>query len=192
MYQETQATERVDFAETTSVGNGAGVNGAKPYEVLHKVHKTIIDLADLGVLTLLDATVGLGTKIYTFPVGRILIHGARLKNLAVTTTSVLASTLNASKTLSAGVGSTTQANGTVATTEQDIVNVFGPTSSATINVAGTAASGNGPSAPFSLDGTGTAIAAFFNIGVPTATDIDGDATVTVTGMAEITWSNIGA
>lgn len=151
------------------------------------LHKTVLTLTAVP-LTLRDTEQGKGIKIYDFPEGRILILGST-GSIAVTTTSILANTLNASSTLSWGVGTTTQANGTVATTEQNILNASTATSSATINVAGTAGTGYGVLAP--IDGTGTAIDAYLNIGVPTGTDIDADATVTVTGTITITWINLG-
>lgn len=141
-------------------------------------------------LTMADATQGGGVKIFTFPAGRICRIGAEA-SIAVTVTSVLASTLNTGVTCNYGVGSTTQASATVATTEQDIVNVTAWTAPTTINVANTAAAGVGPGVLASLDGRVTPIAAFLNLAVAGATDIDGDATVLVTGTVKITWVNIG-
>lgn len=156
-------------------------------------HKTVLTLTALSV-SLSDTNVGGGSKIYTFPEGDIAVLGA-VATVAETTTSVLASTLNASKTLSVGVGSvqtTTQASGTLTTTEQDIVNQFSATSSATINVAGASASGKLTATTLTrYDGTATAQAVYLNVGVPTATDIDGDATTTFTGTVTITWAYIG-
>jgi hypothetical protein len=158
-------------------------------EGLAAIRRTRIDLNDLAV-ALVDANVGGGSRIYTFPQGLIRIYSAVALAITPTTTSTLASTLNASKTLSVGVGSvetTTQGSGTVSTTEQDVVNAFSATSSATINVAGTAGSGV-CGAPVILDGHTTAAALFLNFQVPTATDIDGDATITVDGTVIVDWS----
>ncbi len=108
-----------------------------------------------------------------------------------TTTSAILTTLNGSKTLSVGVGSvitTTQGSGTVSTTEQDIVNAFSATSSATINVAGTAGSGKiTATTMLKYDGTTTAQAIFLNCQVPTASDIDADATTTWSGTVRVSW-----
>jgi hypothetical protein len=153
------------------------------------VHKTTITLANLAV-TMRDTEQGGGVKIYDFPAGRILRLGA-IGSIAVTTTSALASTLNASVTCNWGVGSTTQASATVATTEQDIVNVTAFTASATIDVAGAVANGVGPGVLASLDGTSTAVDAFLNLAVAVATDIDADATVLVNGSVTIHWINLG-
>ncbi len=153
-------------------------------------HQTVLTLTNLA-MAISDTNVGGGTKVYTFPEGVISILGATAANITPTTTSVIASTLNASKTLSAGVGSVqtvAQASGTLVTTEQDIVNAFAPTSSATINVAGTAASGYlSATTALKYDGHTTAQAIYLNCGVPTATDIDADATTTWSGTVTITW-----
>ncbi len=151
------------------------------------VHQTTIALSALAV-TMRDTEQGGGAKIYDFPEGRILVLGATA-SIAVTTTSILANTLNTGVTCNWGVGSTTQASATVATTEQDIVNVAAFTASATINVAGATATGKGVLAV--LDGTGTAADAYLNLAVAGATDIDANATVTVTGSVKITWINLG-
>jgi len=151
-------------------------------------HQTVFTLAAVPV-TMRDTEQGGGVKIYDFPVGRIFRMGAT-GTIAVTTTSVLADTLNAGSTCNWGVGSTTQANATLATTEQDFVNVTAFTSSATVDVAGADATGVGASVLASLDGTSAAVDAYLNLAVAGATDIDADATVTVSGTVKITWVNL--
>ena len=141
-------------------------------------------------ITMADVTQGGGVKIYDFPAGRILIMGAT-GSIAVTTTSTLASTLNTGVTCNWGIGSVVQASATLATTEQNFLNVAAFTASATINVAGAAAPGSGIAVLTSLDGTSTAVDAYLNLAVAGATDIDGDATVTVTGTATLLWINLG-
>lgn len=142
-------------------------------------------------ITLTAATVqGGGAQIYTFPLGRICRIGAQA-SIAVTTTSVILDTLNGGATGNYGVGTVTQVNPTVATTEQDIVQVTAWTASTTINVAGAAAAGVGAGVLASLDGRSTAIKAFLNLGIASAGSLDADATVTVTGTVRITWAKIG-
>lgn len=159
--------------------------------------QTVLTLAAVAV-AISDANVGGGTKIYTFPQGNITILGATAVALTPTTTSAILTTLNGSKTLSAGVGSvqtTTQGSGTLATTEQDVINTCAPVSSATINVAGTAANGKlSATTLLRYDGSATPQAIYLNCGVPTNTDIDGDATTTWTGTITIDWmfNGVGA
>ena len=185
-----QPKKTINYLEITTIDVGArSVTTVSTEEQKPVIHRTTITLNDVP-LTLADATVGAGIKIYDFPEGRIMFLGAIAKTITPTTTSVLASTLNASKTLSTGLGTVTQSNGTLATTEQNIVNVFSTTSSATISVAGTA--GNGVlGAPIFIDGTSTAADLYLNFGVPTATDIDADATITVSGTVIIYWVLLG-
>lgn len=170
---------------TTSVGakNGSTVTVVERGDGV--VHQTVFTLTALP-LTLADATVGAGVKIYDFPAGVVTILGAS-GSVAETTTSALASTLNASVTYNWGVGTTTQASGTLATTEQDIVPTTNGTASATVNVAAAASAGVRIAAPANFDGHTTAIDAYFNVGIAGATDIDGDATTTWTGTITITW-----
>lgn len=151
-------------------------------------HQTVLTLTDVPV-TMRDTEQGGGVQIYDFPAGSIQRLGAA-GTIAVTTTSELASTLNTGVTCNWGVGSTTQASATVATTEQDFVNVTAFTSSATIDVAGADATGVGVGVLAALDGISTAVDAFLNLAVAGATDIDADATVTVSGEIKITWVNL--
>lgn len=172
-------------SSTAGVKNGATVTATEAGTGV--VHQTTLTLAATPI-TMRDTEQGGGVKIYDFPEGRILILGAT-GSIAATTTSVLADTLNASKTCNWGVGTTTQANATLATTEQDIVQVTAFTSSATINVAGATSKGVGVLAVF--DGTTTPVDAFLNLAVATADDIDADASVSVSGTINITWVNLG-
>lgn len=152
-------------------------------------HQTVLTLTAVA-MAISDTNVGGGTKIYTFPEGNVSVLGATC-SVAETTTSTIASTLKASKTLSVGIGSvqtTTQGSGTLVTTQQDIVNAFSATSSATINVAGAAATGKLSATTLTrYDGTSTAQAVYLNCGVPTGTDIDADATSTWSGTVTLTW-----
>lgn len=153
-------------------------------------HRTLFIFTAMP-LTLLDSQNGNGVQIYTFPLGGITIISA-MGSVAETTTSTLASTLNASAVCNYGVGTTIQANGTLATTEQDLLTTTNVTASATINVAGAAAVGMRTAAPAGFNGNSAAKAAFFNVGVATATDIDGDATTLWTGSIVLKWLFVGA
>lgn len=177
---------------TTNIGAPAGT-GTTAVETGDGVtHKTVLTLTALPV-SLSDTHVGGGTKIYDFPLGSITITGA-FGTVAETTTSAIATTLNSGVTYNWGVGTvqtTTQDSGTLATTEQDIIGTTNGTSSTTINVAAAASTGSG-SAPKTLNGTATAADAYFNVGIASAGDIDGDATTTFTGTITILWQFNGA
>jgi hypothetical protein len=151
-------------------------------------HQTVLTLTDVPV-TMRDTEQGGGVQIYDFPLGSIQRLGAA-GTIAVTTTSILADTLNTGVTCNWGIGSVTQSNATVVTTEQDFVNDTAFTASATIDVAGADATGVGVGVLAALDGTSTAVNAFLNLAVAGATDIDADATVTVSGEIKMTWVNL--
>jgi len=114
-----------------------------------------------------------------------------------TTTSVLADTLNTGVTLTWGLGTVIQNAATLATTEIDICPGSGITpgaavASTTINVAGTATGGfRSATTKATFNGSTTPIKAHLNIGVPTDTNIDANATITVTCQVEFTWMNHG-
>jgi hypothetical protein len=163
-------------ATVTATEGGAGV-----------VHQTTLTFAATPI-TVRDTQQGGGVKVYDFPEGRILVLGAT-GSIALTTTSDPAATLNAGVTCNWGIGTTTQASATLATTEQDIVQVANVTSSAVVNVPGAASNAAGVLAVW--DGTVTAKDAYLNVAVATGTDVDADATVTVNGQVTITWINLG-
>mgnify|MGYP001605267484 CR=1 FL=1 len=182
----------VALHDSSSVGlttlNIGAVNGSTVSAVERgdgMIHQTVLTLTATP-LTLADATVGAGVKIYDFPVGMITVLSAS-GSVAETTTSAIATTLNSGVTYNWGVGTTTQASGTLATTEQNIINTTNGTSSTTINVAAAASASTQTVAPLAYNGKSTAIDAFFNVGIATATDIDADATTTWTGTVTITW-----
>lgn len=130
-----------------------------------------------------------GTKIYDFPQGRILIMGVTA-TLQQKTTSALASTLNASVTGAISLGTAAASATTLATTMVDLLPSTAFTSSATINVAGTAVSA-ALAASAQFDGTTTAKDVFLNTAFATTTDVDGNATQTISGTVVITWCQLG-
>lgn len=150
---------------------------------------------DSLAVTVLDATQGVGTKILDFPLGLFKITGA-YGSLQFTTTSVLADTLNLSKTINWGVGTVTHAlpsattNTMVGTAYADIIPPVAATSSATISVINTATVGEQWN-PKLLNGATTAADVFLNIAVPTASDIDANATVEIDGTITILFEDLG-
>ena len=184
---------------TMDIDNNPGGSGVVPSAVVSKIkatesgdgifRQTKLELTAVPV-TMRNTEQGGGAQIYQFPKGRITTLGA-IGSIAVTTTSALASTLNAESTCNWGVGSVTQTSATVATTEQNLVNVTAFTSSETVNVAGPVSKGSGIGIVTSLDGTSAPIAAFLNLAVASGDDIDGDASVTVTGTIILSYVVLG-
>jgi len=157
-------------------------------EGAHGVHQTVITLRD-ALMTVRDTQQGNGIKLYTFPLGKIFRLGASAENIIITTQSAL-TTLNSAVAGQFGVGSTTQANATLATTEQDIVQVTAFTSSAVAGTPPAAVRAYGIPNVTLLDGSATAIDAFFNIAIAGATDIDADATVSISGVITLNWLKV--
>lgn len=188
-----QVISGVDVVRSIPLGVSGGsspiTTSVVSSEKIGVVRQTTLTLTAVPV-TVRDTEQGGGTKIFDFPKCRLLILGAVAKDFTFTTTSVLADTLNGGKTCQFGVGTATQANATLATTEQDIIPNTAFTSSATINVA-SAAVDSALVSSAQWDGTGTAKDAFLNIAVAEATDIDANATVTVSGTLIITWVDLG-
>ena len=122
-----------------------------------------------------------GTKIYDFPQGRLLVMGVTA-TLQQKTTSAIASTLNS------GTGAISL--GTLDSTMADLLPSTAFTSSTVINVAGTAVSG-ALAASAQFDGTTTAKDVYLNTAYATTTDVDADATQTISGTVVITWCQLG-
>jgi hypothetical protein len=161
--------------------------------------RTVLTLTNTPI-TITDALAYASLKLYDFPAGRLRIIDC-LTSLAFTTTSTIASTLNSGATVSHGIGSVAASSITLATTMMNMmpgsgeaVNNF--TSSTTINVAAATVTGKlaavaGAQHAAILDGTSTPVDLYLNLGVPTNTEIDADATLTVSGTIQITWINGG-
>lgn len=130
-----------------------------------------------------------GTKIYDFPEGRINVLGVTA-TFRQKTTSVLASTLNASSTGAIALGTVVASNVALTGTMVNFLPSTAFTSSATINVAGTAVSAP-LAASAQFDGTTTAIDLYLNTAYATTTDVDADATQTISGTISIVWILIG-
>jgi hypothetical protein len=130
-----------------------------------------------------------GTLLYTFPEGRMNVLGVTA-SLQQKTTSVLASTLNASSTGAISLGTATASATTLATTMVDLLPSTAFTSSATINVAGTAVTA-ALAAAAQFDGTATAKKMYLNTAYATTTDVDADATQTISGTITLTFVHAG-
>ena len=139
--------------------------------------------------TVVNGTEYQGTKIYTFPEGRILVLGVTA-TLKQKTTSALASTLNASSTGAIALGTATASNVSLTSTMVDLLPSTAFTSSATVNVAGTAVKA-ALAASAHFDGTTTAKSIYLNTAYATTTDVDGDATQTISGTINLVFVFLG-
>lgn len=148
------------------------------------IKKSVFTLAGLQQ-AVVNGTEYQGTKLFTFPLGKIVIVSA-IANLAQTTTSTIASTLNSGVTGALSVGTVTASSTTLSSTMADIVPSTAFTTSTTINVAAAAVTGT-LALPVLKDGSSTAKALFLNSAYATTTDVDADATQTFSGTITVLW-----
>lgn len=159
---------------------------------LHKqvgfLYQTQITLSALAQ-SVVNGTEYQGTKIWTFPEGRILVLGTTA-TLQQTTTSDPTTTLNAGVTGAIALGTATASNVSLTSTMVDLLPSTAFTSSSTINVAGTAVKA-ALAASAQFDGTTTAKPVYLNTAFATTTDVDADAAQTISGTILITWVHLG-
>jgi hypothetical protein len=173
-------------ALTTGVEVVTGLSAVNVSQNL--IQQVTFTLADVGQ-TLPNTGQYIGTQLYTFPAGRILVLGC-VATLQEKTTSAILDTLNAGKTGAVSLGTTVAASTTLDSTQADLLPSTAWTSGATINVGGTAVSAAlASSAQF--DGTTTAKELWLNSAVVTDGDLDADATITWTGTITLTYLNLG-
>ena len=152
------------------------------------LHQTTLTLGAVAQ-DVVNGTEYQSSLIYTFPAGRILVLGVTA-TIAQTTTSALASTLNASSTGALSLGTAAASAVTLASTMVNLLPSTAFASSATIDVAGTAVS-SALAASAQFDGTTTAIPVYLNTAYATTGDVDADATQTLSGTVVVTWLNLG-
>jgi hypothetical protein len=158
------------------------------HEQLGPLCKTTLTLDNVPQ-AIVNGTEYQGTKIFDFPACRVLMLGL-IATLQQKTTSALASTLNASSTGAISLGTVTASATTLASTMVDLLPSTAFTSSATVNVAGTAVSA-ALAASAQFDGTTTPVDMFLNTAFATTGDVDGNATQTISGTIVFTWVNLG-
>jgi hypothetical protein len=180
----------VDVSNPASTAGAVQCSGVTVREIGSEgVHTSIFTFTNVA-FTFRDTEQGGGIKFYTFPKGKIVRLGAGMET-TITTTSAIATTLLTGKTGNHGVGSVTQANVTLATVEQDFIQVTAFTTGTTINVAPAAVIAYGVPSVTLLDGSSTPISLFYNAAVVAAGSIDGDATVAVNGTVTVHWIKLG-
>lgn len=152
------------------------------------LHQTVLTLDGVGQ-TVTNGTEYQSTLLFTFPEGRILVLG-NTATLKQKTTSTLASTLNASSTGAISLGTAAASNVSLTGTMVDLLPSTAFTSSATVNVFGTAVSA-ALAAAAQFDGTSSAKAMYLNTAYATTTDVDADATQVISGTIRLTWIFLG-
>jgi len=191
----------MSFYEELTVGkiiiNGGGDAGGtlealSTLTALHRQYgiqnKSVFTLTNVAQ-AVVNGTEYQATKLFTFPAGRILVQGV-IATLQQKTTSVIASTLNSGSTGAIALGSAAASATTLSSTMVDFLPSTAFTSSTTISVAGTAVSA-ALAASAQLDGTTTSTPLYLNTAFATTTDVDANATQTITGTITIHWINLG-
>lgn len=173
---------------TNNVGavNGATISAVERGDGI--IHQTVLTLTDTP-LTVTDTLAYLGTKIYDFAAGRVLVLGTTA-SLAFAVTSTRASTINDDAAMDWALGTATASNVSLSSTMVDILPKVDKTLDGTDDAYTTASTG-ALAASAQFDGTGTAVDVYLNVSFPTTTDIDADGTMTVTGTITITWVDLG-
>ena len=192
MYTINQADAGIRISDTdtrdgltTQPATGAIVVKQEQFGALYQTTLSLVDVPQAVV----NGTEYQSTLLYTFPEGRVLVLGCTA-TLAQKTTSTIDSTLNASVTGAVSLGTVAASATTLATTMVDLMPSTAFTSSATINVAGTAVS-SALAASAQFDGTSTAKNVYLNSAYATTADVDGNATQTFTGTVRVTWIWLG-
>jgi len=187
---QTSSGVRITDTEATNVQVATPASGTitSKVEQFGPLFKVTLTLNNVGQ-TVVNGTEYQGTQLMTFPEGRLFVLGCTA-TLQQKTTSALASTLNASSTGAIALGTVTASSTTLSTTMADLLPSTAFTSSSTVNVAGTAVSAALASAA-QFDGTSTAKKMFLNTAYATTTDVDADATQTISGTINIVFVLIG-
>jgi hypothetical protein len=175
-----------DGALTENVAVITGLTAASVTQSL--VQQVTFTLANVGQ-TLPNTGQYIGTKLFTFPAGRINVLGC-IATLQEKTTSAILGTLNAGKTGAVSLGTTVAASTTLDGTQADLLPSTAWISGATINVGGTAVSA-ALAVSCQLDGTTSAKELWLNSAVVTDGDLDADATISWTGSITITFLVLG-
>lgn len=193
-YTPTMQVDRPSTGQT--VGDVVAISGLTCNESSIGAVRCTQLVFDSVEITITDALAYVGTKIYDFPAGIIRVLDAAA-SFTLTTTSDIASTLNSGVTVNWSVGTVTASNATLATTMIDILpgssgTLPAFTSSTTISVASAQDDdylkhADAQDAGAIWNGISTAKDMYFNLAVPTATNIDGDATVEVDGILTVYW-----
>jgi hypothetical protein len=167
---------------TTEINIGAVAGSdTTAAENLAAVKQTVITFA-ARELTVTDALAYAGTKVYDFPAKRFRLLGAS-SSLQFAITSDPATTINASAAMDYSFGTVTASATTLATTMVDIIpKVDSPLAAAQTTLSTAAVGALAAPADFAASTD-----VYLNVAFPTATEIDADGTLEVTGTLTLTW-----
>lgn len=180
------------ITETNSAGAGAVVADVTGLTVsdagVGEVHRTTFTF-DAMALTVTDALAYASQQVYDFPAGRILVLGAT-GSLQFAVTGVRTDTINDDASLTWALGTAAASNITLSSTMVNLLPKATKVLDGTDDAL-TTASTNALAASAHIDGTGTALDAFLNVGFETNTQIDADGELEITGSITVVWLNLG-
>lgn len=185
---------RTNFSTITTVGTHASPASGTITPV-HKVAGGLICRNTFTVANLLqnitNGTEYQSSLIWTFPSVRASMVQAYF-SIAQKTTSDPTTTLNASVTGAISLGTAAASSTTLSSTMANLCSSTAFTSSATQNVAGTAVekyldANNDGSEMFVIDATASDVSVYLNTAYATTTDVDADATQTLSGTIQLYW-----
>lgn len=183
----------VDESMSTTLNSGFITQPAigtiiQKVEQFGPLHQITLTLDNVGQ-TVTNGTEYQSTLLYTFPEGRVNVLGCTA-TLQQKTTSAIASTLNSGVTGAIALGTAAASNVSLTGTMVDLLPSTAFTTSTTINVAGTAVSAS-LAAAAQFDGTASAKTMRLNTAYATTTDVDADATQTISGTIRLTFLWLG-
>jgi len=188
-YYEDLPVGKLTLTGGGSVGTLAAVSGLS---VAHKIMGPLVvstfTLTDVAQ-AVVNGTEYQSTKLFTFPACHLVVNNV-FASIAQKTTSAIASTLNSGVTGALGLGSAAASNVSLTGTMVNMLPTTAFVTSTVINVAA-AASAAVLAAPATLDGSATAKDMYINTAYATTTDVDADATQTLTGTIIVAWINLG-
>ena len=141
-------------------------------------YRAVFTLKDMAI-TVTDALAYASQKLFTFKEGKVRLKGGTA-SLAFAVTTTRASTINDSAAMDWSIGSAAASSSTLATTMVDFIAKQDKTLDGTGSAYTTAQAADFAAAA-TFDGTSAAKAIYLNVAFPTATDIDADGTLTVSG-----------
>lgn len=183
------AQQRKDYEEILLSGNGSfpEVTGFKGREITADIKKIIVDLDNVRIATTEAGASGAygSQKIFDAPEGNIKVLGGTMRFSRVARVSTGITT---TATVKFSVGSAAEAsNDTLDSVQADVI----PSSNMAAMVSGVSTGGGGRStAEPVLNGTGTPIDFFLNVGIADAGSTASD-NIDVDGQIEIYYINLG-
>ena len=175
---------------TTGVETVAGMVATSNNEnLIQKVTFTFLD----ATIAVTDALAYASKKIFTFPKGRILLLGsvASLQWGVTTDRTNVSGTINDSASLTWALGSAAASNITLSSTMIDMLAKATTVLDGAVAAYTATATKGALASSAQLDGTGTAIPVYLNVGFETNTQIDNDGILKLKGTVEMTYVNLG-